>query len=74
MSTEYVIWGIPQGASDETLLVSESAGLKSMDHAKRVMAWLAKEKGCTACRVQVIDFADDGSQLANAFRNGVRKG
>ena len=56
MKTEYVIFGIAPGDDMESLLVSERAGIKSMDHAERVKETLERDHGCTACRVHVFNW------------------
>lgn len=55
---EYVIWGIPPGQSDETLLVSESAGITTLAKAEQVAEMLRQKYGATAVRIQAVDLSD----------------
>lgn len=59
MSKEYAIWGVPPGASEETLLVSQYRGDRIADEgvAKNVAKW-CESKGATAVRVQVVDLGE----------------
>ena len=57
MSTkEYAIWGVPPGASEETLLVSQYQGDRIADEgvAKNCAKW-CEGRGATAVRIQAID-------------------
>jgi hypothetical protein len=55
---EYIIWGISPNDTSETILVSEKANIKTMQHAKETVQLLTNKHGCKACRVQVIDFSE----------------
>lgn len=55
---EYIIWGIPPNHESETILVSEKANIKTMQHANETVELLTSKHGCKACRVQVIDFSE----------------
>lgn len=70
VSTEYIIWGKPPHSDDETLLVSETAGITDMAQAQRVIATLINVHGCTDCRVQVFTLGN-GSELTNMFKRAV---
>lgn len=50
---EYAIWGIPQNKTEDTLLKTMLTSWKDVEN------WLAllESFGCTALRVQTIDFA-----------------
>jgi hypothetical protein len=69
MNKEYIIWGKPPHSDDETLLVSETAGIASMEQAKRVIAQLT-DMGCTDCRVHVFTLGN-GADVINAFKSAV---
>jgi len=66
---EYVIWGKSPKSNEETLLVSEKAGLKSMSHAKQTVELLEGKHNCTECRVQVIDLSQPLVWNAGAMVN-----
>jgi len=70
MNKEYIIWGKPRHSDDETLLVSETAGIASMAQAQRVIAQLTDIHGCTDCRVQVFTLGN-GADVIDAFRSAV---
>ena len=70
MNKEYIIWGKPPHSDDETLLVSETAGLTSMEQAQRVIAQLTDIHGCTDCRVQVFTLGN-GADVINAFKGAI---
>ena len=53
MTTEYIIWGIPENGSEEKLLVSEQAKL-NLEQAEQVCKWLVEQKGCAGCRIQAV--------------------
>ena len=55
---EYVIWGIAPDTESEDLLVSEQAGIKTREAAKRAVALLEEKHGCRNCRIQVLDFGE----------------
>ena len=58
--TEYVIWGKPPHAEDETILHTLS---KNMVEAQRVKAVLADTHGCTDMRVQVLKLNENPAEL-----------
>lgn len=68
---EYVIWGKAPGASYESLLVSERAGLRDKAHCLATMAMLASDHGCTAMRWQQLEPLPDAAGLAAMFRGAV---
>jgi hypothetical protein len=70
MNKEYIIWGKPPHSDDETLLVSETSGLTSMEQAQRVIAQLTDIHGCTDCRVQVFTLGN-GADVINAFKGAI---
>jgi hypothetical protein len=51
---EYVVWGVPPGAVDEVPLYTLA---ETLTKAKQAVVILEK-KGCSACRIQVIDGTD----------------
>jgi len=57
MYEEYVIWGIPKGATDETLLLARVNGqfITSLDDARALQGKLESDYGATGCRIQCID-------------------
>jgi hypothetical protein len=69
MSREYIIWGKPPLGGDETLLVSEAAGIASMEQAQRVIAQLT-DIGCTDCRVQVFTLGN-AVDVISAFKSAI---
>jgi hypothetical protein len=69
MTREYIIWGKPPHSDDETLLVSEAAGIASMEQAQRVIAQLV-DIGCTECRVQVFTLGNS-ADVINAFKGAI---
>ena len=69
MKKEYVIWGKAPNSSEETLLVSERAGLKTIEAANRALASLESKHGCKDCRVQVIDFSEPSPWNAKKLLN-----
>ena len=66
MGQEFIIWGKSPLGDTETLLVSEAAGIASMEQAQRVIAQLT-DIGCTDCRVQVFTIGN-GADVIDAFR------
>jgi hypothetical protein len=54
---EYVIWGIPPGQADETILLAEPNGkpITSIEAAQRFLERLETKHGCTRCRIQTLD-------------------
>ena len=70
MAKEYIIWGKAPGSDDETLLVSEAAGITNRAQADRVVATLTDVHGCRDCRVQAFTLGD-ASELADLFRKAV---
>ncbi len=60
MKTEYVVWGIPPLGVKEEILYTLAG---SETEAKRACEILAEREGCTACRVQVIDFTENPTDL-----------
>jgi hypothetical protein len=70
MNKEYIIWGKPPHSDDETLLVSETAGIASMEQAQRVIAQLTDIHGCRDCRVQVFTLGN-GADVINAFKGTI---
>ena len=66
MNREYIIWGKPPLGGDETLLVSEAAGIASMAQAQRVIAQLT-DIGCTDCRVHIFTLGN-GADVITAFK------
>ena len=51
---EYIVWGKPQGAVDETILHSLS---RSREEALRVIDVLTHDYHCTDCRIQELDIS-----------------
>lgn len=70
MTKEYIIWGKPPHGDTETLLVSETAGISSMEQAQRVIAQLTDMHGCTDCRVHVFTLGN-GADVINAFKGTI---
>ena len=70
MNKEYIIWGKPPHSDDETLLVSETAGIASMEQAQRVIATLTDVHGCRDCRVQVFTLGN-AADVIRAFKSAV---
>ena len=69
MTPEFIIWGKPPHSDDETLLVSETAGIASMEQAQRVIVQLT-DMGCTDCRVHIFTLGN-GADVINAFRSAI---
>jgi len=69
MTTEYIILGKSPLGSNETLLVSEAAGIASMAQAQRVIAQLT-DIGCRDCRVHVFTLGN-GADVINAFKGAI---
>lgn len=59
-SKEYVIWGVPKGMKEETLLISKFDGRTITDKAvaDRLAKILVDKHGCTNVRIQEIDLTD----------------
>lgn len=72
MMSEFVIWGKAPGAADESLLVSEHAGLQDRGHAEQIVAKLAAEHGCSEMRIQKLEPLGDASDLAAMFRGAMQ--
>lgn len=70
--SEFVIWGKAPGARHESLLISEHAGLRDMQHARDTIAILASDHGCTAMRVQRLEPLGDAREVAAMFRGAVQ--
>ena len=67
---EYVIWGKENdSAQHETLLVSEHAGIKTLDKAKETVEIL-QSLGCTDIRIQVFDIEEE-QDIQNMFKRSV---
>jgi hypothetical protein len=64
---EYIIWGIAPNTTEEVLLVSEKASIKTMEQAEEVVSKLEAEHGCTACRVQVFNLRNGFEWGENLF-------
>lgn len=59
MHKEYIIWGKENDqAQHETLLVSEHAGIKTLQKAQETVKIL-ESLGCVDVRIQVFDFTQD---------------
>ena len=72
--TEYPIWGIPPGKTEEDLLYTRAT---TMDEAKRVCRILETEHGVTRTRIQVLDLTqppDFSNVLAKPGRRHRRNG
>lgn len=65
--SEFVIWGKAPGAEFESLLVSEHAGLRDIEHANQTIETLTEKHGCTACRVQKLAPLTDAREVAAMF-------
>lgn len=54
---EYVIWGIPPGQADETILLAEPNGtpITSIEAARQYLKQLEAKHGCSKCRIQTLD-------------------
>ena len=57
---EYPIWGIPPGKNKEELLYTKA---KSHGEAKKIAKVLTDKHGCTKVRIQVLDLAQDPSDI-----------
>lgn len=70
MAKEFVIWGTPPGETEETIVVSEAAGLKSRAEAERAVKYLERKFGVTGLRIAEYDLADeaDFTGMVNAFK------
>lgn len=67
---EYIIWGKETDqAQHETLLVSEHAGIKTMDKAKETVEIL-KSWGCVDVRIQVFDI-EENQDIQNMFKKAI---
>lgn len=64
---EYIIWGKPPHGDHSEVLVSEAAGIKSREHAERVVQELQNKHNCSEVRIQEFKMGD-GSELADMFR------
>jgi hypothetical protein len=71
MSGQYVIWGVPPHGDMETLLVSESAGIMTIAHARKVCDTLTAAHGCTALRIYKLEPLTDARTVARAFSRAV---
>lgn len=60
-TTEYVVWGIPKGETDEQVLYTKATTATRAAQAKTIL----ETKGCTQVRIQVVDMAAD--DLAQRF-------
>lgn len=60
-NVEYVIWGIPPGKSDESLLVAKLEGKPVTDKnaAEKVKSVLEDKHGCTEVRIQTVNLSDN---------------
>jgi len=56
MEKEFVIWGVPPMATEETVLYTKAT---TMREAEKVVRTLVVEHGVTKPRIQVIDFTRD---------------
>ena len=56
---EYVIWGRPPGATEETLLLARVEGetINDRQAAQRYAGVLEQKHGCTKTRIQEINLA-----------------
>lgn len=55
-ATEYVVWGVPPGGKDETLLIATPGGKPITDKAQaEKYKQFALKKGATKVRIQTID-------------------
>ena len=54
---EIIIWGKPKGEKCEQLLISEQAGIRTVQKAKEVIKMLESKYGCTKCRYSVLDWS-----------------
>jgi hypothetical protein len=68
---EFIVWGIPEGKSEETLLLSEKAGIKTIEQANNAIKLLEEKYGCKKCRIQIIDMSEGIS--ADDFINTLSK-
>ena len=67
---EYIIWGKETDqAQHETLLVSEHAGIKTMEKAEETVKIL-ESWGCTNIRIQVFDI-EENQDIQNMFKKAV---
>ena len=55
---EFIIWGVPDGSTDETILHTKS---QTQEEARKVIQTLENCYRCTDCRIQILDI----SQPAN---------
>ena len=62
---EFVLWGVPPGAKEETLVLDAPGGkpITKLSTAKKYKAVLEKEHGVTKIRIQTIDFSQDLSKM-----------
>ena len=63
---EYIIWGKPPHAKDETILHTLS---KNMVEAQKVKSVLAEDHGCTDMRIQVLNLNENPANLFAATIN-----
>lgn len=68
---EYVIWGIPQGQTEETLLLEAPGGkrITSREEAERLKTLLETKYGATKTRIQELDLSQplewDAKKMVN---------
>ena len=60
---EYVVWGVPNGDTDERPLYTKA---QTMERARQAKTLLETKHGATQCRIQVVDLAVD--DLTERFR------
>lgn len=70
MKKEYIIWGIPNGESEEQILLSEFEGEKitDKDEAYNLAKLIIKKFNPEKIRVQEIDFEID---FTKAFKSAI---
>jgi len=63
MNKEYIVWGIPKGDKDETILSTKADTLKEANY---LCSYFEDTFKVSKSRVQIIDFSQP---LENAFTN-----
>ena len=69
---EYILWGVPPGERDETVLLDSPGGkpITNLSAAKKYKALIEKEPyNATKVRIQTIDFSKD---ISNMFKQAIR--
>jgi len=70
---EYVIFGKVGNSKYEDLLVSESAGISSLEEAKKAIKYLEEKYNCKECRVLTFDANEKPDFVNTIIRKNSKK-